>query len=315
MRAVSDRALSGPYRRWIDGAMALPPDVVLVPRTIDVTRDALMLLAATLPMGAVSVFFLLMGSRVRPETDGWAPFLFLWGIGLALWIAPVLLLRRLVRTVGAASDRARGALRQGIFVGTEGALVRMEPDRCHPIAPDRFVSAIHVGPLSTAHAKAATVEVETLDGTITLFADRLDGHPGRIVEAARTLWPAGSQARKRPKARVKADHTRANGVLRAMKIAGLSVVLLFFVLGVLRVAGASWSTPGVTPAVLGLGLLIVGAVLNVAIQWVRMSAFYRCPKCGGKTRRVPAALPAIRYLCAPCNVEWDSGVEERDLGD
>jgi hypothetical protein len=30
---------------------------------------------------------------------------------------------------------------------------------------------------------------------------------------------------------------------------------------------------------------------------------------------VPEALPAIHYFCTGCNVQWDTGLEERDLGD
>jgi len=147
MRALADRRLPEPYRRWIDRAIALPPEVVMLPRTIDVGGDAVLLVALTLPMGVVGAFFLMMASRVQPATDGWPPFLFTGLVGVGLWIAPVLLLRRLVRTVGASADRQRGVLRQGIFIGAEGALVRMEPDSCHPIPADRFVSAKLFQPL------------------------------------------------------------------------------------------------------------------------------------------------------------------------
>jgi hypothetical protein len=315
MRTLSDRSLAEPYRRWIDGGVDLPPDVVLVPRTIDVGRDLLMLLAITLPMGVVSMFFLMMASRVRPATDGWAPFLFTAAVGVALWIAPVLLLRRLVRTIGASADRKRGALRQGIFVGTEGVLVRMEPNGCHPIAAERFVSAKHVHRVSTAHSRPTMVAVETLDGTIQIFADRLDGHPGRITQAAADLWPKGKKPKARPRPRVKGDHTRTVRLRRAAKMLGHSVVAFFIALAVLRIAGASWSTPAVKGIVIGLLLLAACAVFYVAFEWVRMRGFYRCPQCRTRVTRVPAPLPSMRYFCAPCNVEWDTGLEERDRAD
>ena len=314
MRALADRRLPEPYRGWIDRAVALPPDVVMLPRTIDVGGDALLLVALTLPLGAVGTFFLMMASRVRLATDGWAPLLITGLVGVGLWIAPVLLLRRLVRTVGASADRKRGALRQGIFIGAEGALVRMEPDSCHPIPADRFVSAKLVPPPSRSRSRASMVVVETLDGTIQLFADRLDGHPCRIGEAARALWPVGNRPKgKRPKRKVRVDHARTAGVQRAAKMFGASILAFFAALFLLKIAGASWSDPEVKVTVVGLLLLVAGTALYVFFEFVRMRAFYRCPRCRTRPARVLEAQPAVRYFCAACNVEWDTGLDERDI--
>ena len=316
MRALADRRLPEPYRAWVDRAAALPPGVVLLPRTIDVGHDALLLVALTLPLGVVGAFFLMMASRVQPATDGWAPFLMTGLVGVGLWIAPVLLLRRLARTIGASADLERGVLRQGIFIGAEGALVRMEPDTCHPIPADRFVSAKLIAPPSaTRGSRQSMVVVETLDGTIQLYANRLDGHPGRIGEAAKALWPAGKRpSTSRSKRKVRGDPSRTAGVRRAAKVFGGSILAFFAALFVLRIAGASWSSPAVKAAVVGLLLLVAGSALLIPVQFVRMRAFYRCPRCRTRARRVLEAQPAVRYFCAACNVEWDTALEERNVG-
>jgi protein-S-isoprenylcysteine O-methyltransferase Ste14 len=314
MRALADRRLPEPYRGWIDRATALPPDVVMVPRTIDVGHDALLLAGLTLPLGVVGAFLLMMTSKIDPATDGWAQLLIVGLIGVALWITPVLLLRRLILTVGASADRKRGALRQGIFIGAEGALVRMEPNRCHPIPAERFVSAKVIGPPSlTKGSRAPMVVVETLDGTITLFANRLDGHPGRIGEAARALWPEELRPKAgRSKRKVRVDHARTAGVQRATTVFGGSILAFFGALVVLKTAGASWSNPAVKAIVVGLLLLVAGSAAYILFEFVRMRAFYRCPQCRTRAARVLEAQPKVRYFCAACKVEWETGLEESD---
>jgi hypothetical protein len=311
MRGLPDRRLPEPFDRWIDRAVALPPDVVLLPRTIDVGGDAVAFFGLLVPLGAVGAFFLLIASRIRPQTDGWAPLVITAGGGLALWSAPVFLLRRLIRTVGARKDRDRGVLRQGIFVGPEGALVRMERDSGHPIPPDRFVSATLVPSIGRG-PRTPTIVVETLDGRINLFADRLDGHPGRIAEAARGLWPGSLPPRSRGKRKVKVDHARTAGMRRAAWLFGASILAFGAVIAALRIGGASRSEPEVQVAVVASLMLVPAAIFYALFEWVRMRAFYRCPRCGARPARVAAAMPAIHYFCAACNVEWATGLEESD---
>jgi len=160
------------------------------------------------------------------------------------------------------------------------------------------------------------VVVETLDGTIKLFADRLEGHPGRIGEAVRTLWPAGKRphAGTRSKKR-KVDRSYTAGVQRSAKVFGGSILAFFAALLVLKIAGASWANPAVRVTVVGLLLLVAGTALLIFFEFVRMRVFYRCPQCRTRPARVLEAQPVVRYFCAPCNVEWDTGPEERDYGD
>lgn len=76
----------------------------------------------------------------------WVPILVVGGVCFLLGLIPWYLLRRLSNTIGAWLQLKRGTLRQGILVGPEGVLVRMEPNRCYAIALDRFVNAkVEVG--------------------------------------------------------------------------------------------------------------------------------------------------------------------------
>ena len=143
MRALSDRRLAEPYRSWIDRAAPLPDGVRLLPRTVDVGNDALIFLMLGAVFGGMGALIaaLMPPWRFNPAQTGWGPLLFLGAICLGLWSIPLLLLLRLTHTLGAAADQRRGALRQGVLVGADGLLVRMEPGRCHPIAAERFVAA------------------------------------------------------------------------------------------------------------------------------------------------------------------------------
>ena len=157
--------------------------------------------------------------------------------------------------------------------------------------------------------------VETLDGKIELFADRLDGHPGRIVQAAKERWPAGQRPKGRGKRKVRVDHARTAGIKRAAWMFGFSLLAFAAGIATLRIAGVSRSEPWVQAAVVGLLLLVAAAALSIFVQFVRMRAFYRCPQCGTRPKRVLEAQPAIRYFCAACNVEWDAGLADPDYGD
>src|SRR6185295_1012991 len=143
MRPVSDRRLPEPYRTWIDRSAPLPAGVRLLPRTVDVGTDVVTFLGVGGMVGGMGVLMcvLLRPWRLDPARDGWAPVLIMGAILLALWSVPVLLLRRLVRTLGARADLRHGALRQGVLLGPEGMLVRMEPGGGHPIPADRLVGA------------------------------------------------------------------------------------------------------------------------------------------------------------------------------
>lgn len=57
-------------------------------------------------------------------------------------------------------------------------------------------------------------------------------------------------------------------------------------------------------------VVLVGTAVNAFVACSRLFWFHRCPQCGGRTMRVPGTDTVgsrIRYDCAACNVEWDTG--------
>jgi hypothetical protein len=192
LRARSDRKLAEPYRSWIDRRVPLPDGVRLLPRTIDVGSDALIFLMLGGMMGGMGVVIasLMPPWQLQVARSGWGPPLLLGAICLGLWSVPLLLLRRLIHTLGAAADQRRGALRQGVLVGAEGLLVRMEPGRCHPIAAEQFVAARLFPPKASQDRRKPTLIVETREGIYRFLALRLwyrcpqcRGKPVRAFEA------------------------------------------------------------------------------------------------------------------------------------
>jgi len=114
MRSVSDRGLPEPYRTWIDRSGPLPAGVRLLPRTVDVGTDVVTFLGVGGMFGGMGALMLVLLRpwRLDPVRDGWAPVLIMGAILLALGSVPVLLLRRMVRTLGARADLRRGERRR-----------------------------------------------------------------------------------------------------------------------------------------------------------------------------------------------------------
>jgi hypothetical protein len=181
--------LSEPYRSWIDRAQPLPAGVRLLPRTVKVAGDVLLFLLLGGMFGGMGVLILTLGPlRFDPANEGWSPYLFLGTLIVGLWLVPLVLLLRAWRTVGAWNDRKRGTLRQGILVGPEGVLVRVEPNWCYPIDADRFVEALFRVSRGRRVAPASFFRIETLDGLVEFFSDRVDSSPdylNRLVRKGR----------------------------------------------------------------------------------------------------------------------------------
>ena len=315
MRVLSDRKLPEPFRSWIDRSLPLPAAVRVLPRTVDLGSDLVAFLALGLMFGVMGALFVLLPPwRFDPATEGWRPYLVLAAICSALWSVPLLLFRRVALTLWAQADLKRGTLRQGVLVGPEGMLVRMEPNRCHPIPLDRFVLAKLFPPEKSRDSRKRTLIIETLDGVVEFFAERLAAHPERINAAATELWPAWS----RPKRLLRADRrklkdlrTRRNMLRAAYLFAGSMLIVFGAVGGVIAVGGQSADASGIS-LLLFLGLLFVaGSTVNLFVWFFRFKLSYRCPECRGKPARVHEALPAIHFYCPACNVEWDTGVEEQ----
>jgi hypothetical protein len=181
LRRCRDRRLPEPYRSWIDKAQPLPALVRLLPRAVNIVFDlGIFIILGTMFLGMAALVTMMFGPMVlRDFADGnWGGVAILAVIDLMLAILPFVLLRRLCITVAAWCDLRRGRLRQGILVGPAGVLVRMEPNRCYPIALDRFVSAkLKDSGVST---RSILFVVETLDGVVDFFGERINAHPEEL---------------------------------------------------------------------------------------------------------------------------------------
>src|SRR5262245_64594022 len=81
---------------------------------------------------------------------------------------------------------------------------------------------------------------------------------------------------------------------------------------------------GNEPANLAESHLMFAGILGVIlasvyafVTFARLQWRYRCPQCGARLPRVPASYgygAQIRYECASCNVEWDTGMTVASAG-
>lgn len=185
LRPVPDHHLPEPYRSWIDEAQPLPAQVRLLPRSVAVIHDlGLFVILGVMFIGmdalTVALFF-----PALVAANAWVSILVVGAVCLLLALIPLQLLRRLIHTLGAWRRLKRGMLRQGILVGPEGVLVRMEPNRCHAIALDRFVNAKTEASASTD--LPSDFVIETLDGPVAFFLDRLSAPPGQLNQCVAEL--------------------------------------------------------------------------------------------------------------------------------
>jgi hypothetical protein len=202
-RPVRDRRLAQPYRSWIDGKTPLPANVRLLPRSVAVIYELSRYLPITFATSAMAVVILIMfwplmvlGEPVVIVVAGGVCIL----LGLIVWY----LLRRLIHTIGAWFQLKRGTLRQGILVGPEGVLVRMEPNRCFVIALDRFVKAkVDVGLLRankwSRHRETPDFVIETLDGPVAFYLDWSSAPPEQLNQ-----WVAEVRSASHPSIHVDA---------------------------------------------------------------------------------------------------------------
>jgi hypothetical protein len=72
------------------------------------------------------------------------------------------------------------------------------------------------------------------------------------------------------------------------------------------------SSRGQAMVFLLVSLAAVVATVNMLIAYGRLRWFYRCPQCTARVPRAQEAGPRIRYECATCRVDWDTGWSEND---
>jgi hypothetical protein len=95
-------------------------------------------------------------------------------------------------------------------------------------------------------------------------------------------------------------------ILLVAAMAGMTGVLIW----IYRDGAIKIVNPEHWAAFIAALVVLVGACANVFVALSRLFWFHRCPQCGGRTMRVPgsdAVGSRIRYDCAACNVEWDTG--------
>ncbi|MEX2140105.1 MAG: hypothetical protein WD894_12640 [Pirellulales bacterium] len=179
LRPVPDRRLPEPYRSWIDEAQPLPAQVRLLPRSVAVIHDLSLFVILGVMIIGMDVLVVALFFPALAAAGGWVPIVIVGALCLLLALVPLYLLRRLCITLGAWRRLKRGTLRQGILVGPEGVLVRMEPNRCYAIALDRFVNAEIEASISAGRLPSKFV-IETLDGPVAFFLEWSSGRPEQL---------------------------------------------------------------------------------------------------------------------------------------
>jgi hypothetical protein len=176
----------------------------------------------------------------------------------------------------------------------------MEPGRCHPIAAERFVAARLFPPEGSKDQRKPTLIIETLDGKVAFFADRLAAKPEDIHRAARERWQAKW---KEPGPLLRRDRKKRPDLRtgRKMVLAGYlfaaAMVAVFGGLGGSSPSGSivhrrvvlSRRVPGPRPR-RGLGG-------EPVLRFLALKLWYRCPECGGRPVRAFEALPDVHFYC------------------
>ncbi len=190
MRAMRDSRLPEPYRSWIDKVQPLSSRVHLLPRAVSVWYDLTIFVLLGGMFIGMDVLLITLFWRPIIIYEGMGPILILAGFFFLLALVPYFLLRRLVITIGAHRDLERGMLRQGIIVGVEGVLIRLEPNRCYVIPIDRFVNAkivVRGGIGEDEPPQKAYFFIETLDGPLDFFEERINASPDQLNKCVKGL--------------------------------------------------------------------------------------------------------------------------------
>lgn len=188
LRWMRDGLLPEPYRSWIDRTQPLPAQVKLLPRSVSVLTDLAFFVMLGIMFFGMDALMLTMfwDYLVRAFNQGeWGAILFIGGICLLLAIAPLVLLRRLFITLGASLDLKRGTLRQGILIGPQGVVVRLEANRGYVIPLDRFVNAKIVDQGDNQGTRVFVIE--TQDGKVDFFPERLNALPEQLNNYVKEL--------------------------------------------------------------------------------------------------------------------------------
>ena len=169
LRGKRDSQLEEPYRSWINREVSIPADVIFLPRKINVPSEAMLVIAVLIGCATMTFLFLpgaLKSFHSDVSTDS---SLVITLVALANVLLPFWTIRRLSETLRARLEQRRGKLRQGIFVGTAGILVRLTPNKCFALPLEKFMRAKHWS--GSENGGGEFICIETKDGNID-FSER-----------------------------------------------------------------------------------------------------------------------------------------------
>ncbi len=179
LRRLRDNQLEEPYRSWINRDVSLPAEVVFLPRRIKVQSETAVLLGVI--SFAMCGLFILWAFRPIVSSAYRDPFFLVALFTIAILFPPCWLFWRLCVTIGAYRDQRKGKLRQGVFVGPAGIVVRLSPNRCFVVRLERFLTATTWS--SGGDSSAEFFCIDTKDGIVDFSEDSLTADTDAVNHA------------------------------------------------------------------------------------------------------------------------------------
>jgi hypothetical protein len=140
LHPVRDRDLPEPFRTWTERDVPLSESIALLPRTVSVSADAWSLTYLTIVCFAMAGSIAFGFTQGGPDVPVWAAAC-IAGLIAALITVPLGATRKLISTIAARRDQRTDRLRQGVLVGPDGILIRLQPNRCYAFSLNEFLRA------------------------------------------------------------------------------------------------------------------------------------------------------------------------------
>lgn len=311
MQACRDGDLGLPFQGWIDPEIPLGDQLRLIPRAIQPGYDLLAFLSALVSFGGMGGLLGYFAWRWHAAGAGDVMTVLMLLIAMGMWAVPLVLGRRWWRSWAAAGDQRRGRLRQGILLGADGVLVRMEPHTCYAITWDRYLGVKQF----RRSAGSALLQIETLDGPINFPSHWLRTTLSGFEEAVEQLRPVAGRHTVVPQGerqtRVDPGPLRKLWQLIAIFLVGCVIVLASFI-GVITTKDQTpvhdWSALGVF-----IGLLWTLGTVPFAIWTLYRLSTHVCAECGKQVPRADEFRPQVVFYCASCGINWDTQMTERKM--
>lgn len=114
---------------------------------------------------------------------------------------------------------------------------------------------------------------------------------------------------------VHTDHATSRRMMIAAVALAAAMLGMFGAIGwvILDRNGAAGEASSAQSLTVSLLIVVVlCTVVSVFRAYGRLRWFYRCPTCHKRLPRAAGADSRIRYHCAACGVDWDTGWHETD---